>query len=208
MIKVAPPLRLREAARWQVADAPTRLVFLPADGEIAAQEMQYAFASGGLGIAGIERAGAPKAGERLVEAAEILEREAEIEMCGRESRGHCDGAAVCGFGIGGATGRAQRVAEIGQRLDIVGFERGGVAEAVDGLVKPLQLAKYDADRDGFWSAEARNADYVARIMIRVGGEPQLQSWLSPFLMVGFLVVLLVVAVWYRLVRARTREPGS
>src|SRR6266849_5606261 len=25
---------------------------------------------------------------------------------------------------------------------------------------------FDADRDGFWSAEARNADYVARIMIR------------------------------------------
>jgi hypothetical protein len=67
---------------------------------------------------------------------------------------------------------------------------------------------FDADRDGFWSAEARNADYVARIMIRVGGEPQSQSWLSPFLVVGFLVVLLVVAVWYRLGRARTRGPGS
>jgi nickel transport protein len=65
---------------------------------------------------------------------------------------------------------------------------------------------FDADRDGFWSAEARNADYVARIMIRVGGEPQSHSWLSPFLVVGFLVVLLAIAVWYRLARARARKP--
>ena len=67
---------------------------------------------------------------------------------------------------------------------------------------------FDADQDGFWSAEARNADYVARIMIRVGGEPQSHSWLSPFLVVGFLVVLLAIAVWYRLVRARTHRPRS
>ena len=67
---------------------------------------------------------------------------------------------------------------------------------------------FEADRDGFWSAEAHNADYVARIMIRVGGEPQSQSWLSPFLVVGFLVVLLVIAVWYRLLRARTNRPRS
>jgi Domain of unknown function (DUF4198) len=67
---------------------------------------------------------------------------------------------------------------------------------------------FDADQDGFWSAEAHNADYVARIMIRVGGEPQSHSWLSPFLIVGFLVVLLVIAVWYRLVRARTHRPRS
>jgi len=67
---------------------------------------------------------------------------------------------------------------------------------------------FDADRDGFWSAEARNADYVARIMIRVGGESQSQSWLSPFFVVGFLVVLLAIAVWYRLLRARTHRPRS
>ena len=67
---------------------------------------------------------------------------------------------------------------------------------------------FDADRDGFWSAEARNADYVARIMIRVGGEPPSQGWLSPFFVVGFLVVLLAIAIWYRLVRARTHRPRS
>jgi hypothetical protein len=67
---------------------------------------------------------------------------------------------------------------------------------------------FDADRDGFWSAEARNADYVARMMIRVGGESQSGHWLSPFFLIGFLVVMLAIAVWYRLLRARSRRPRS
>ena len=67
---------------------------------------------------------------------------------------------------------------------------------------------FDADRDGLWGAEAGSADYVARVMIRVGGETQSQSWLSPFLLVGFLVVLLAIAVWYRLLRTRTRGPKA
>ena len=29
---------------------------------------------------------------------------------------------------------------------------------------------FEADQDGFWSAEAKDADQVARVMIRVGGE--------------------------------------
>ena len=45
---------------------------------------------------------------------------------------------------------------------------------------------FDADRDGLWGAEAGSADYVARVMIRVGGETQSQNWLSPFVLVGFL----------------------
>ena len=67
---------------------------------------------------------------------------------------------------------------------------------------------FDADRDGLWGAEAGNADYVARVMIRVGSETQSQNWLSPFLLVGFLMVLLAIAVWYRLLRARTRRPKA
>jgi hypothetical protein len=65
---------------------------------------------------------------------------------------------------------------------------------------------FDADRDGLWSAEAGSTDYVARVMIRVGGEAQPQNWLSPLVLVGFLAVLLAIAVWYRLLRARTRGP--
>ena len=67
---------------------------------------------------------------------------------------------------------------------------------------------FEADRDGFWSAEARDADRVARIMIRVGGESQSQSKVSPFLVIGALAILLAVAIWYRLLRARTRRPPS
>jgi hypothetical protein len=45
-------------------------------------------------------------------------------------------------------------------------------------------------------------------MIRVGGETQSRNWPSPFLLVGFLVILLAIAVWYRLLRARTRGPKA
>ena len=65
---------------------------------------------------------------------------------------------------------------------------------------------FDADRDGFWSAEARSADQVARIMIRVGGETQPQSRVSPFLVFGALAILLAIAIWYRLLRIRRRRP--
>jgi hypothetical protein len=65
---------------------------------------------------------------------------------------------------------------------------------------------FEADRDGFWSAEARGADQVARVMIRVGGEAQPETPISPFLVVGVLAVLLAVAIWYRLLRARARPP--
>jgi len=65
---------------------------------------------------------------------------------------------------------------------------------------------FAADRDGFWSAEARSADYVARVMIRVGGEAEPHNGPSPFLIIGVLVVLLGLAIWYRLLRARARGP--
>ena len=66
---------------------------------------------------------------------------------------------------------------------------------------------FEADRDGFWSAEAHGADQVARVMIRVGGESQQpQSSVSPFLVIGVLAILLAIAIWYRLLRARSRRP--
>jgi hypothetical protein len=34
------------------------------------------------------------------------------------------------------------------------------------------------------------------------GEQQSQNWLSPVLVIGFLVVMLALAIWYRLLRAR------
>jgi hypothetical protein len=65
---------------------------------------------------------------------------------------------------------------------------------------------FEADRDGFWSAEARSADQVARVMIRVGAETRPQSRISPFLVFGVLAVLLLVAIWYRFLRLRSRRP--
>jgi hypothetical protein len=67
---------------------------------------------------------------------------------------------------------------------------------------------FDTDRDGFWTAEARSADDVARVMIRVGGQTEPQNRLSPFLIIGVLAILLGIAIWYRLLRARTRRPPS
>jgi hypothetical protein len=66
---------------------------------------------------------------------------------------------------------------------------------------------FAADRDGFWSAEAQGAGEVARVMIRVGGTaPPQHGPVSPLIVIGALAVLLVVAFWYRLLRARARRP--
>jgi hypothetical protein len=81
--------------------------------------------------------------------------------------------------------------------------------------KPVLTGRTDAqgkftfatDRDGFWSAEAKSAGEVARVMIRVGGTAQPQSSrISPFVVIGALLVLLVLAFWYRLLRVRLRRP--
>src|SRR5262249_14706669 len=65
---------------------------------------------------------------------------------------------------------------------------------------------FATDQDGFWSAEARSSDYVARVMIRVGNEQQSQSWRSPVFIIGFLAIMLALAIWYRLLRARAQPP--
>ena len=67
---------------------------------------------------------------------------------------------------------------------------------------------FGADRDGFWTAEARISGDVARASIKVGGSAnEERGGLSPFLVIGMLVVLLAIAVWYRFLRARARRPG-
>jgi len=67
--------------------------------------------------------------------------------------------------------------------------------------------EFGADRDGFWSAEARSGDEIGRVMIRVGGnEPQKEEPLSPYWLVGGLFLLLVLAFTFRILRARARRP--
>jgi hypothetical protein len=68
---------------------------------------------------------------------------------------------------------------------------------------------FAADRDGFWSAEARDAGEVARVMIRVGATAQPQRRrIPPAVAIGVLAALLAAAFWYRLLRARSRRPRS
>jgi len=68
--------------------------------------------------------------------------------------------------------------------------------------------EFGADQDGLWSAEARNGSEVARATVRVGGQEQQNEPLSPLWLVGGLLVLLVVAFLYRLMRIRARRPKT
>jgi hypothetical protein len=72
--RLAAPLRLREIARRQVADAPARLVFFPAGREVAALEQHDPLARDRLGVVGLRRLGGAEFRERLVEPFEILQR--------------------------------------------------------------------------------------------------------------------------------------
>jgi hypothetical protein len=65
--------------------------------------------------------------------------------------------------------------------------------------------QFGTDRDGLWTAEARAAGEVARATIRVGGDQPPPERVSPYLLIGGLFVLLVLAVGYRYLRARARR---
>jgi hypothetical protein len=67
---------------------------------------------------------------------------------------------------------------------------------------------FGADRDGFWTAEARINGDVARASIRVGGEGNQKQHeiLSPMTAIGALLILLGIAFWYRVLRARRHRP--
>jgi hypothetical protein len=66
---------------------------------------------------------------------------------------------------------------------------------------------FDADKDGLWTAEARTASEVARVMIRVGaGAPQEQqrSRLPPVVVIAAILLLVALCWWYLLLRMRGR----
>lgn len=68
---------------------------------------------------------------------------------------------------------------------------------------------FSADRNGFWTAEARTKNEVARVIIRVPAPARPgPSRASPYLLFGGLALLLVLAGWYRVLRARNRRPPS
>jgi hypothetical protein len=65
--------------------------------------------------------------------------------------------------------------------------------------------EFGADRDGLWSAEARDGSEIARATVRVGGQEQQMEPLSPYWLFGGLLLLLVIALAYRILRARARR---
>jgi len=68
---------------------------------------------------------------------------------------------------------------------------------------------FSADRDGFWSAEARGSDgEIARVMVRVGHAAPPREVLSPEIAIGGLFILLMIALWYRLRRSRRNRPRA
>lgn len=65
--------------------------------------------------------------------------------------------------------------------------------------------EFTADRDGLWTAEARVAGEVERATVRVGAAGGPGGSPSPYLLLGALVVLLVLAIGYRILRVRARK---
>ena len=180
--RLAAPLRLRKIARRQIADVPARLVSLPAGGEIAAQEMQHAGAGLTLAVMRIERARAAKGRQRLIEAADILQRKAEIEMAGGKIRHQGDGLAAGGLGRLGAPARAQRVAEVAVGLDIVGLELHGLLETPRGFLEPLQLAERDAEIIDGLTVIGLQRQHPSVARLRVGKAPALAQQVAELVM--------------------------
>lgn len=65
---------------------------------------------------------------------------------------------------------------------------------------------FDADRDGFWTAEANQGGEVARVSIKVSGLEGGNERVPPWLLIGGLLMLLAIAIGYRMLRARSRRP--
>ncbi len=77
--------------------------------------------------------------------------------------------------------------------------------ALTGRTDSAGKFAFPADRDGFWSAEARAGGEVARVMVKVGGGAPQQEPLSPFWLIGGLLLLLILAFAYRAARIRARR---
>ncbi len=94
--------------------------------------------------------------------------------------------------------------------DVAVYAPGDLKNAVKtGKTDKDGKFEFGADRDGLWTAVAHVSGEVARATIRVGGSDQQErKGVSPFLVFGALGVLLVIAVWYRFLRARTRRRGG
>jgi hypothetical protein len=79
--------------------------------------------------------------------------------------------------------------------------------ALTGRTDGTGKFEFSANTDGLWSAEARAGSEIARVMVRVGGKEESEP-LSPYWVVGGLLLLLLLAFGYRVARARSRRARS
>jgi hypothetical protein len=72
--------------------------------------------------------------------------------------------------------------------------------------------EFSTEEDGFWTAEARSGQEIARVMVRVGGQEhereQQEEPPSPYWVFAGLGLLLVLAVAVRILRAHARRPRT
>jgi hypothetical protein len=85
-----------------------------------------------------------------------------------------------------------------------GLERPDLAGRTDSEGR----FEFSANEEGFWTAEARSANEIGRATVRVGNVAQPAEPLSPFWVLGGLVVLLILAFAVRIARLRSRRPGG
>ena len=76
--------------------------------------------------------------------------------------------------------------------------------ALTGRTDSKGKFEFAADVDGMWSAEARAGGEIARVTVRVGSK-QAEEPLSPYWLVGGLLLLLVLAFVFRIARVRARR---
>ena len=67
---------------------------------------------------------------------------------------------------------------------------------------------FPADEDGFWTAEARAGNEIARATVRVGGPGQQRELISPEWLIGGLLLGLCVALAVRVVLIRRRRQAK
>ena len=80
--------------------------------------------------------------------------------------------------------------------------------ALTGRTDSTGKFEFSANTDGLWSAEAHAGSEIARVTVRVGGGTEASEPLSPSWLIGGLLLLLILAVAYRVARARSRSPPN